>query len=124
LIQVRPTQVRPAQTHFSPQPPHPVKTQPLPPLPKFTVQAPPSLKAKNPNPQAAIDSLLGELTLVGKLGTPSVIRLELPSDCGSEEIEVVVQVRQKDRILGEGKLKRPLPGKGIAAKVSIELKRS
>jgi signal recognition particle receptor subunit beta len=105
--------------------PHvPIKTQPLPPLPRFTVQSPPTQKSKSPNPKAAIDSLLGELTLVGKLGAPSVVKLELPSDCGPDEIEVVVQIRQKDRVLAEGHLKRPVPGKGIAAKVSVELKRS
>ena len=111
-------QVRPVE------PPPTIKTQPLPQLPKFTVHSPPpAARPKSPNPKAAIDSLLGELTLVGKLGVPSVLKLELPPDCDSEEIEVVVQIRQKDRILAEGKLKRPLPGKGIAAKVSIELKR-
>ena len=124
-IQVRPAEVRPTkpdQDRFIAAA-H-VHTQPLPPLPKFTVQAPPATKSKSPNPKAAIDSLLGELTLVGKLGSPSVLKLELPSDCGPDEIEVVVQIRQKDRILSEGKLKRPVPGKGIAAKVSVELKRS
>lgn len=106
------------------EPPPLIKTQPLPALPKFTVQSPAPQKSKSPNPKAAIDTLLGELTQVGKLGTPSVLRLELPADTGTEEIDVVVQIRQKDRILVEGRLKRPVPGKGIAAKVSIELKRS
>ncbi len=108
----------------APEPPPLVKTQPLPALPKFTVQSPAVPKPKNPNPKAAIDSLLGELTQVGRLGAPSVLRLELPGDCGSDEIDVVVQIRQKDRLLSEGHLKRPVPGKGIAAKVSLELKRS
>lgn len=106
------------------EPPPLVKTQPLPALPKFTVQSPAPQKSKSPNPKAAIDTLLGELTQVGKLGAPSVLRLELPADSGTDEIDVVVQVRQKDRILVEGRLKRPVPGKGIAAKVSVELKRS
>ena len=106
------------------EPPPLIKTQPLPALPKFTVQSPAPLKSKSPNPKAAIDTLLGELTQVGKLGAPSVLRLELPADCDTAEIEVFVQIRQKDRTLIEGRLKRPVPGKGIAAKVSIELKRS
>ena len=127
-IQVQPVGIQPA-----PEPEVQVRTQPLPPEPaparqvstKFTVQSPAhAAKAKSPNPQAAIDSLLGELTLVGKLGTPSVLKLELPADCAPDEIEVVVQIRQKDRVLAEGQLKRPVPGKGIAAKVSVELKRS
>ena len=88
------------------------------------MHGPPINKPKSPNPKAAIDSLLGELTLVGKLGAPSVIKIELPSDCEPDDIDVVVQIRQKDRILSEGRLKRPVPGKGIAAKVSVELKRS
>jgi hypothetical protein len=139
-IQVRPGAGLPAENQPAAEPEIQIRTQPLPPVPeqaaatqgnpkqappKFTVKSPAhAAKAKSPNPQAAIDSLLGELTLVGKLGTPSVLRLELPTDCAPEEIEVVVQVRQKDRILSEGHLKRPVPGKGIAAKVSIELKRS
>ena len=122
--EVRPAELKPTQERTVPHPPGQVHTQPIPPLPKFTVQAPPAAKSKSPNPKAAIDSLLGELTLVGKLGSPSVLKLELPADCAPDEIEVVVQIRQKDRILSEGKLKRPVPGKGIAAKVSVELKRS
>lgn len=124
------------------EPHSPIKTQPVPPMPaapmpaapksgmpsssapRFTVHGPPINKPKSPNPKAAIDSLLGELTLVGKLGAPSVIKIELPSDCEPDDIDVVVQIRQKDRILSEGRLKRPVPGKGIAAKVSVELKRS
>ena len=110
-----------------PTPPPSLKTQPLPPIPKFTI--PPhvpaaSTRTRNPNPQAAINSLLGELTQVGKLGGPSTIKVELPADCLGEDIDVVVQIRQKDQVIAEGHLKRPVPAKGIAAKINLELKRS
>jgi signal recognition particle receptor subunit beta len=107
-------------------PPSP-KTQPIPVIPKFTIQphAPsPSTRTKNPNPQAAINTLLGELTQVGRLGSPSTLKVELPADCTGDDIEVVVQIRQRDQVIAEGHLKRPVPAKGIAAKLNLELKRS
>ncbi len=78
---------------------------------------------KSPNAKDAINSLLGELTMVGKLGTPSVVRVDLPGDMDSGEVEVVVMVKQNGQILGEGSMKRPAPSKGVAAKVSVELRR-
>ncbi len=78
---------------------------------------------KSPNPKDAINSLLGELTMVGKLGTPSVVRVDLPGDMDSDEVEVVVTVKQKGQVVGEGSLKRPAPSKGVAAKLSVELRR-
>lgn len=78
---------------------------------------------KAPNPKDAINSLLGELTMVGKLGTPSVVRVDLPGDMDASEIEVVVSVKQKGQVIGEGSLKRSAPSKGVAAKLSIELRR-
>ena len=78
---------------------------------------------KSPNPKDAINSLLGELTMVGKLGTPSVVRVDLPGDMDPGEVEVVVVVKQKGQVIGEGSLKRPAPSKGVAAKLSVELRR-
>ena len=78
---------------------------------------------KSPNPKDAINSLLGELTMVGKLGTPSVVRVDLPGDMDPGEVEVVVLVKQKGQVIGEGILKRPAPSKGVAAKLSVELRR-
>ncbi len=78
---------------------------------------------KSPNPKDAINSLLGELTMVGKLGTPSVVRVDLPGDMDSGEVEVLVVVKQKGQIIGEGTLKRAAPSKGVAAKLSVELRR-
>ncbi len=78
---------------------------------------------KSPNPKDAINSLLGELTLVGRLGSPSVVRVDLPGDMDPGEVEVVVLVKQKGQVVGEGTVKRPAPSKGVAAKLSIELRR-
>ena len=61
--------------------------------------------------------------MVGKLGSPSVVRVDLPGDMDSGEVEVVVVVKQKGQVIGEGTLKRPAPSKGVAAKLSIELRR-
>ncbi len=85
---------------------------------KFTAPA-----QKSPNPKDAINSLLGELTMVGKLGSPSVVRVDLPGDMDPGEVEVFVQVKQKGQVIGEGTLKRPAPSKGVAAKLSLELRR-
>ena len=72
----------------------------------------------------AINSLLGELTLAGRFGAPSVLRLEVPSEAEGQELEVVVQVRHQGQVLAEGMIHRPAPGKGSTAKLSVELKRS
>jgi mutual gliding-motility protein MglA len=107
-------------------PPPSPKIQPVRSIPKFTIppHAPsPGARSKNPDPQAAINSLLGELTQVGKLGGPSTLKVELPSGCDGEDIEVVVLIRQGDQVIAEGHLKRPVPAKGIAAKLHLELKR-
>lgn len=121
---VQPVVSAPAMAPFSPP------TQPLQPLvehkkPTFSL-APIKYAApaqKSPNPKDAINSLLGELTMVGKLGTPSVVRVDLPGDMDPAEIEVVVVVKQKGQVIGEGSLKRPAPSKGVAAKLSVELRR-
>ncbi len=114
-----------AQAH----PPAPLSppTQPLPEPKKNTLSLAPikfsAPSQKSPNPKDAINSLLGELTMVGKLGTPSMVRVDLPGDMDPGEVEVVVTVKQKGQVIGEGTLKRPAPSKGVAAKLSLELRR-
>jgi hypothetical protein len=82
----------------------------------------PATKPRPVDPKDAINSLMGELTQAGRSGAPSVLRLELPPDAEGE-IEVVVQVRRQGQLLVEGQIHRPVPGKGITAKLSVELKR-
>ena len=110
-----------------PQAPFSPPTQPLAEPKKHTFSLAPikyvAPSQKSPNPKDAINSLLGELTMVGKLGSPSVVRVDLPGDMDSGEVEVVVVVKQKGQVIGEGTLKRPAPSKGVAAKLSIELRR-
>lgn len=137
-------QIEPPVAPFAP--PHPKPPVPAPQVPHAHLRAPllPSTQPladhkkptfslapikyaapvqKSPNPKDAINSLLGELTMVGKLGTPSVVRVDLPSGMDPGEVEVVVMVKQKGQVIGEGTLKRPAPSKGVAAKLSVELRR-
>jgi hypothetical protein len=84
----------------------------------------PAARPKAPDHKDAINSLLGELTLAGRMGGPSVLRLDLPPEVDGQEVEVVVQVRRQGQILVEGQIQRPAPGKGSTSKLSVELKRS
>ena len=81
-------------------------------------------KAKSPDHKDAINSLLGELTLVGRSGAPSVLRLEVPADLDGHEVEVVVQLRAQGQIVAEGQIQRPAPAKGATAKLTVEIKRA
>jgi small GTP-binding protein len=72
--------------------------------------------------KGAIDSLLGELTQVGRMGVPSVLRLDVPDVEG--DVEVVVQVLKGGQVVAEQRQTRPAPRKGITSKLSVELKRS
>lgn len=108
----------------------PVKTlespKTLPSIPRVSLPVPtaPRPVTKSPNAQEAISSLLGELTLVGKMGAPSTIRLDLPESVEGQDLEVIVQVRSKGQLVTQSVLKRPAPSRGILAKLTIELKRS
>jgi hypothetical protein len=84
----------------------------------------PVAKPKPVDPKGAINSIMGELTQVGRSGAPSVLRLEVPQEVDGQEIEVVVQLRRQGQVLVEGKIQRQSPGRGITAKLSVELKRS
>jgi len=84
----------------------------------------PAPKATASHQQHSIESLMGELTQVGRAGAASVLRLELPGTVDGQEIEVVVQLRSQGSVLAEGRLQRPAPAKGITAKLSVEMKRS
>jgi signal recognition particle receptor subunit beta len=81
-------------------------------------------KSKPADAQEAINSLMGELTQVGRSGAPSILRLEVPNEADGQEIEVVVQLRHRGQVLAEGQIRRPAPGKGSTAKLSVEMKRS
>jgi hypothetical protein len=83
----------------------------------------PAVRPKATDPKDAISSLMGELTMVGRQGAPSVLRLELPGDLDGQEVEVVVQLRHRGQVIAEGQVQRPAPAKGSTAKLSVELKR-
>jgi small GTP-binding protein len=99
----------------------PAASQPLPPLP--TAPPKPAVAKTQALNKGAIDSLLGELTQVGRMGAPSLLKLEVPSDLEGE-IEVVVQIRQAGQVKVEQSISRPAPKKGIAAKLSVEMKKA
>jgi hypothetical protein len=80
-------------------------------------------KPKSVDHKDAINSLMGELTQVGRSGAPSVLRLEVPAEVEGQELEVVVQLRHQGRVLVEGQIHRSAPAKGTTAKLSVELKR-
>jgi signal recognition particle receptor subunit beta len=102
-----------------------VKTDPLAALASLKSDAlRPAPKPKAIDHRDAINSLLGELTMAGRIGSASVLRLEVPSDLDGQEIEVVVQLKHQGKVLSEGQINRPVPGKGVTAKLSVELKRS
>jgi len=102
-----------------------VKVDPLAALASLKVEAKkPAAKPKSIDHKDAINSLMGELTQVGRMGAPSVLRLEVPASVDGQEIEVVVQLRCKGEVLAEGQIHRSAPGKGSTAKLSVELKRS
>ncbi len=91
----------------------------MPALPKA-----PAPKAASPNASGAtnLSNLLGELTQVGRVGGISTLRLDLP-DGLEGDLEVIVQVKSAGELVAEKKLDRPVPAKGIAAKLTVELKR-
>lgn len=53
----------------------------------------------------------------------SHLSLVLPADLGTQDLEVLVQVRQRDRLLLEGQLRRPAPSPGTSDPLTIHLKR-
>lgn len=108
-----------------PKPAHRPKADPLAALAALERETrKPAPKTKSPDPKDAINSLLGELTLVGRSGAPSVLRLEVPAELEGQELEVVVQLRAQGAVVAEGQLHRPAPAKGATAKLTVELKRS
>lgn len=113
----------PASQPHAPKPSH--KADPLAALASLKLDAKrPVVKPKAVDHKDAINSLMGELTQVGRSGAPSVLRLEVPAEVDGQEIEVVVQLRRLGQVLAEGRIHRPAPGKGSTAKLSVELKRS
>jgi hypothetical protein len=84
----------------------------------------PAAKPKTIDHRDSINSLLGELAQAGRSGLPPVLRMEVPSGLDGCEIEVVVQLRHQGQVLVEGMIHRPMPGKGSASKLNVEIKRS
>lgn len=86
-----------------------------------SLAAPAAPKAKSPTPKAAVSSLLGDLAT--PIVAPASLKVELPAELDGGELEVVVEVRQNGRTVGQGQLRRPAPGAGVLSKLTLELKR-
>ena len=54
---------------------------------------------------------------------PTPLSLVLPADLGTLDLEVVVQVRQRDRVLLEGQLHCSAPSPGATDRLTIDLRR-
>ena len=93
-------------------------------MPKMGLPPPPKAAAPKPlaKPGAPLGNLLGELTQVGKMGTLSVLRLDLPEGLEGD-IEVIVQVKSAGELVALKQMERPVPAKGISARLTVELKR-
>lgn len=86
-----------------------------------SLATPAAPKVKSPTPRAAVSNLLGDLAAPSVLSAP--LRIELPAGLDAGELEVVVEVRQGGRTVGQGQLKRAMPGLGSIARLALELKR-
>jgi hypothetical protein len=86
------------------------------------------VRSSAPLPRTAEDtealySLLIGLEPVGPAAPSSQLSLVLPDDLGTQDLEIVVQVRQRDRLLLEGQLRRPAPSPGASDPLTIHLQR-
>jgi mutual gliding-motility protein MglA len=89
-----------------------------------SLATPAAPKAKSPTPKAAVSALLGDLTSVGMTGLSSVIKVELPPGLEGTDIDVIVQIRQGDKMVAQNQMKRTAPGAGVTSRLTLELKRS
>ncbi len=86
-----------------------------------SLATPAAPKVKSLTPRAAVSSLLGDLAAPSVLSAP--LRIELPAGLDAGELEVLVEVRQGGRTVGQGQLKRAVPGSGNITRLALELKR-
>ena len=84
-----------------------------------SLAAPSAPRVKNPVPRAAMIAPLADLGHAG----PMTLRVDLPPELDHQDIEVVVEIRQGERTIGTGHLKRAVPAQGAVARLSLELKR-
>ena len=87
-----------------------------------------AVRLSAPLPRAAEDaealhSLLTGLEPIGPAAPSSNLSLVLPADLEALDLEVLVQVRQRDRLLLEGQLRRPAPSPGTSDPLTIHLQR-
>jgi hypothetical protein len=76
-----------------------------------------------PAQKASSNALLGDLSHLNLTGSSAALKIALPASIDGAELEVFVQIRQKNQVIAEGQIKKPAPGKGLVSKISVELKR-
>ena len=75
-------------------------------------------------PRATAGALLGDMSQFNLTGTAATLKIALPASMDGAELEVFVQIRQKDQVIAQGQIKKPAPGAGLVSKLTVELKRS
>jgi hypothetical protein len=96
--------------------PAPVAPAAAPPAPVAPAAAPPAHK-KGVN----INALLSDLSK--STSAPPVIKVEIPSELADATLDLVLQVRCGDVVVGEISAQRNVPNKGASVRVNFEVKR-
>ena len=107
---------RPAPVHRNNPAPRPTVSPMM-----VSLAAPVAPKFKSPAPRAALNPHLAQ---TAPMLLPGVLKLELPGHLEGTDIEVVVEIRQGQKTVVQGSLKRAAPTSGAVAKLTLELKRS
>lgn len=102
--------------------PSPVVARTLPVPPMVVPVARPILSAA-PKLLKPASSRMGELALPGLTVSPSTLKVRLDPGLDASELEVVVEIRQHGRTVGEGRLLKAAPSQGAPLRLSLELKR-
>ena len=118
--QAPPPAVRPA-------PPRPAMPAPRAAVSPMTVSLTPLALPKPKSvatPRASAGALLSDLSSLNLSGSAAALKITLPESMDGTELEVFVQIKQKDLVIAQGHIKKPAPSKGLISKLSVELKRS
>ncbi len=87
---------------------------------ELAVQSPAPMPRASEDTESLYSLLIGREP-AGPAAASSQLSLVLPDDLGATDLEVVVQVRQRDRVLLEAQLYRPAPSPGATDQLTIDL---
>jgi len=88
----------------------------------ISLTSPMAPKGRGAVPKAAAVLLAGGLNHT-PVGLPGTLKVDLPLELESQEIEVIVQVRQGGRTIAQGRQERSAPAAGAVSRMTLELKR-